>query len=596
MDTTGTFAAFGVNAAGDTPKPTAKSYAEYSTVFKEMLSKFAGEDGEKTRVENRRKYRRHIVNVEQMRKDKKLLPDETTIPDRTTDSNIRNAKHPYIRYLVEPTTVLSYVDASQPGVNMQPLAVSYTDLIREPGWQVEWFFLVDAIQTHGCGYLEVVPAKNKVGTSIQYVRRDHLVFPSNTRSLNGAGTIIRIFEFTKAQFEEFAAENKFNQTVVDVVKKHMEARNEFTKVFRAYLREDGVIKLAYFAEDTTGATDWLKAPAPYSLGELEVGPPDAAGKPTFKSIPLTTCPIQPFPLELEEDEEILNIQGRVALDAHIQDALTAVVSSTVNTCYRASGLYPTREDPDAAGKPPEAIDLRHGMLNHGKFSMTKLDWPNAIAISIAQFLRTTGAQQAGAVDYAAMNRADTAKTAYEISAAREEADKLSSMAVTLFALCSLAVELRRWNVWRSLVKATVLPTPACCQPGPNGEPPMINLFSPTLVPTMSADQQVVRQAEQAAKYLQYYQLAAGTPYQIPMLESMLSDAFPMQFQKWQEKASMLAQAQQTAMGHLQTLAATFNQLRQLDISTLPPDNQQTMAQLLNELGSYLQQNSPQPAK
>jgi hypothetical protein len=589
MEQSGTFAQASVlNPQQDVTTPPAKTFTEYKTVFTTLLSNF--KSGEASRVTKRREFRRHVVNVGEMRASNppQLLADETCIPDRTCDTNIRNTKPPFIRYLTEPTTVLSFVDAANPFTNFQPLSAYYTDINRTPGWQLEWFLLADAILTHGTGYLEVVPSANKVGTDVQYIRRDHLVFPENTRSLNAAGNIIRILEFTKAQFDDFAKANSFNPTVTEVVSKHMEKRDTFTKIYRVYLREEGIIKMAYFADDETGAADWLRAPAPYSLGELTAG---ADGKPI--TVPLKVCPIIPFPFELEEDEEILKIQGRVALDAHIQDALTAVISSTVNTAYRASGFYPTKEDPESAGRPAEQVSFKHGMLHYGKINMQKLDWPNAIAISLAQFLRTTGAAQAGAVDYAAMNRVDTAKTAYEIQSAKEEASKLSSMSVTLFALCSLQVELLRWNVWLSLVRHGARPMPAFAVPSAPDQPAQIQLFSPTLVPTMSADQQVVRQAELSAKYLQYMPLVVGTPYHMPMLESMLTDAFPLHMQNWKQQANMLAMAQQAAMGHMQTLAAAFQQLRVLDISGLPPEEQQTMAQLLNELGAYLQQNAPQ---
>ncbi len=599
MDQGGTFSYNTGNPQQDVRTPPARTYTEYQTIFDTLLTNFRGEHGELARVRRRRDFRRHVVNVQEMRDSSppKLLADETCVPDRTCDTNIRNTKPPFIRYLTEPTTVLSFVDAAQPNANFQPLAAYYTDINRTPGWQTEWFLLADSLLTHGAGYLEVVPSANKVGTEVQYVRRDHLVFPENTRSLNAAGALLRIFEFTKAQFDEFAVANKFNPAVTALVSGYMATRDTFTRIYRAYLREDGIIKMCYFADKETGATDWLLPPAPYSLGELIDGPVNPlTQKPTPVNAPLTECPIEPFPFELEEDEEILKIQGRVALDAHIQDALTSVVSSTVNTAYRASGLYPTKEDPESAGRPPEQVSLKHGMLHYGKLSMNKLDWPNAIAISLAQFLRTTGAAQAGAVDYAAMNRVDTAKTAYEIQSAKEEAAKLSSMSVTLFALCSLKVELRRWRVWLSLVKYGARPMPAFAQPSEDGQPPLVNIFSPSLVPTMSADQQVVRQAELSAKYLQYLPMVVGTPYHLPMLDSMLTDAFPLHIQKWKESANVLAAAQQQAAAHVQTLAAAFQALRGLDLSGLPQDQQETMAQLLNELGAYLQQNAPQPAQ
>lgn len=576
----------------DIEKPKTISYTDWNKIFITLCSEFAAQ--EKNKCDKRREFRRHHVNVAEERKSGTLLADETKIPDRTIETNIRRDKSPLVRLLTQPTTVLSFVDANQPGVDFAPLANYYTQLNRQTGWQIEWLYLIDALQLHGAAYMEVFfdPA-HPLGSRVEYVRRDHLIYPLSSRSLDSNSCILRRYEITKEQFESFAATKHFDPVQAEKIRKHYENRSEQIILHRVLMKLEGVMNCAWVANGDGIVDDWLMPPAPYDIGlrktQLQPVPP-TLGNPnpepiqTFVPVQLTSYPLFVFPLDLEEDEVILSTQGRVSLDLHTQEALTALLSSIANCAVRASGLYPARKK-DPTGDTPrnqETFGLRHGHIVEGEFTFGKLEWPSAVAVSIAQFLRTHNASQAGGIDWASMNRTDTAKTATELTMAREESDSLKSMSTLLFAICMLQVELLRWSIWLSQVATEQKPAPSLPVP--------INIHSPTLIPCLSAEQQVIKRAEQQTKYIQYFPMAAGTPYQLPMLETMLMSAFPQEFPGWQQQVGVMNQMQQQVQTILGLLQNAFAVLRSMKLDAVPEEEQPAFVQFLNNLGGFLQQN------
>lgn len=601
MNAPAIFPTVNVSVQQDLPAAQTPDFAGWNKVFTKQIQDFdTPSRGEKEKVRLRRDFRRNHVNVKDERERGALLQDETRIPDRTIETNLRRGKAPRVKYLTQTSTVLSFVDPAQPDANFEQLSSYYTDINRRTGWQTEWLYLSDAIELHGAGYLEVFfDPTTDIKSKVEYIQRDHLIYPEGTKSLNSCASILRRFDITKETFDEFAKRYGFDESQAQKIREYYKAREEFTQIHRAYLRINGVINVAWIGNGSVSLDNWLKPPEPYDIGLRRRD--EMTG--TFLPIPVTECPIFVFPFDLEEDCDILKVQGRASLDLHVQEAIGAILTAVVNGSVRAAGLYPTRkpspDDPTPA-RNQEAMVLKHGNVYHGDFTFGKLEWPSAVAVSIAQFIRTNNAQQAGGVDFAAMNRADTAKTATELSLAQQAADELSSSSITLFALCCLRVELLRWQIWLSQVASGLSPAPAFAQPTPAQDgtqlPPAIDIFSPSLIPTMSADQQVVRRAADASKRIQYFPYVQGTPYQLPFIESMLKEAFPKEFTMWQQQVSAINQLQTAAQQSLQLIAHSFEILRSIKAEAIPPEDRENYAKFLNSLGNYLAQNQPANAQ
>lgn len=534
---------------------------------------------EQQRVTARREARKNRINVAELRNrsDKPILSDETVIPDRTIDFNMRIEKAPYVKVIEQATTILEFEDTQNPARNYTPLSAWHTRLMRVGDWKHTKFMTVDSLLLHGCAFREVLfsnasPSK----TTEEYIRREDLIFPPHVKSLQACGRIYRRYEVTKSQFSDLAKQFGFAPDQVAKINENVKGRTDAFYIYKTFMRApDGVINVAWMGDKQNGPSDYLKPPTPLDIGLVEFS--TELDPVTQQPLPprakqLREFPLFEFPYHIEEDEEILNIQGRAALDLATQDAMTSLISGTVNGTTRASRFYPSRKTPPGETPRNEALfPLRHGFLHEGDISVFQPDYPNNVAISVANMISSRKAQEIGATDYAAMNRQDTRKTATELVQAQESADSLAAPNISLYTLCEFRVETLRWQILvdqlrlESTIQLLQQIPPEQQQFSialPPGVP-LAAILSPTLTYTMAADAQVVRRAQRQSRYMQYWPVVAPTPYALPFLETMLADIFPEEFIAWQQQIQATDQTKQL-------LAQTLPLLSQLTPQQLPP--------------------------
>jgi len=563
-------------------------YADESKVFTALHQDNIEET---TRVDRRREARSNRNNVKLLRDKEQILSDETVIPDRTIDTNIRTQKSPYVKFIEQSQTVLSFEDPNAQQINFTPLSAWHAGIVRNAQWKKQYFLIVDSLLLHGCGFAEVLFAKDSPACSeVEYIRREDILLPKGARDLQNCGRIYRRIAATKAQLDDLATKYGFDATQLAKVKERARNSTEAVNLYKGFLRDkSGVIYVCWRADDNVGCDAWLKAPVPLQLGIFVKSANGFAPKP-IKSFPLFA-----FPLALEEEECLLYTQGRAALDLHVQDCLTTMWSGTANGVTRASRFYPTRKQ-GTPGEPPqnqELFLLKHGYVFEGDFSIFQPNWPNNIAIAVANALSSRKSQEIGAVDWASMNRQDTRKTATELSMAREAADALSGPNISLFSLVMLAVETLRWEiiVSRVMIDEAFVPTPQLRKYVlPVGFTLQI-IASKTLNVTMSADAQVVRRAQRQSKYIEHWEIVAQTPYALPYLETMLGEIFPEDFLRWKQQVGETDNRVKTLtdMG-----SRALDMLSNLPQETVPPEDRQNFVAFLNQFESAVNPNAQKP--
>lgn len=568
-------------------------------IFKSLHEKHI--DGEQAKCKIRREARRNRVDVEAMKKKGSdgfvtLLPDETFIPDRTIETNISNEKPAFIAYIEQPQTVVSFSDPQQRKNNFMQLSAWVTDLCRYQNWKTPWLKLVDSILLHGAGALEVVFNPDMPGRFvIEYIKRDDLIFPERTISLASCSRFARRYRLTKLKFDEFVKKYEFDETVAKQIRDHYKQKEEFIEIYKYYLRgPDNTLFISWMAQPNISANAYLKEPEPHFLGDFDLQQPSAIDKlkammakipaqPIPVKRPTKTCPIVLFPYNMEEDEEVQQIQGRAALDLHIQTAVETINTATANAAIRASKLYAYAK-PGPTGEVEPIAQLIHGAVHKGDIGFIQTPWPSAIAMSVSQALATKNAAQTGAVDYAAMTRQDTAKRAAEIYAAQNQADQLKSTKISLFAQSSLELYTIVWSIIKNQVNIGGILLPQSI--------PVETMASPTLTLVMSADAQVVRKAALDAKFLQYYGLVAGTKLQEPYFRTMIQRIFPDEFEAWQQDGAFI-----TAQD--QVLGACMQMLMTIPEQSIPPELKPQFLTLLDQIQSVIapapQENEPAAA-
>lgn len=564
---------------------------------------------EQTKTTKRREFRRHRVNVQKLRDDKLLSADQTIIPDRTIEQNIKAEKVAYNDFMNKSPHILAFNDYMYPTANFDVLNTFATNLFRYPGWKKPWRKAIDARLVHGGVAMELVPAPSTPGLAkVEYIRREDLLIPAKTRDINSCMRVGRRYQWTKQQFKTFAQEFGFDELSAKKVEEHYKASGDFITVVKWFAKENGVVHIAWFADIAVGLTSYLKSPEPLKIGLMDVAPltPEQLiaeqlgaqpGPPQFVHRPVSKYTIYLLTYQEEEDEEYLETQGRVALDIHTQEAITAVLSATVNGATRAAQLYPTVEGVPGDGiKTDSSHVLKPDCVYTGKYSLFQPPWPNAIALSIVQALSTRNAQASGQTDFASMSREDSAKRATELTLAKQEADELSSLGMSLWSEAQLDLYLDWWEIIKSgiVTKAVQIPEDL----SNSG----IDLASKSLRATMAADSYVVKKAETTQRRVQFYSLVQGTKFQEPYFETMITELFPEDVDKWKQS---IAQSDM----ELQVLMLAFQLLQQTPPSQVSPENQQVFANLLTQMqqiiaaktappnatGTNAQQKSPPPA-
>lgn len=490
---------------------------------------------EKDRVTTRRKLRKNRQNVAELRAQQKLLEDETIIADHTIDSNIAQEKAAYMQYLESSRTLLTFTPRplnSIPREFCTLLEEAFTLGARYDRWKIPWYKIIDGTCLHGAIGFEVVFDLSKpLHFAIDYIRREHFIYPKTLTELDKCDMLLRVYEYPVAQFEEWRRDpaNGFNQTLLnDIIERFKERRNELVELFKVYIKEDGIIKSGWYYETPASSSTWLKEPTPHYIGMMQevVTQPDPAmlmaglaDGPTvsYQPIPCTDFPFVFFKYTETEEELVLEIPGRAAQDIYTQEAVTSLLTSTVNGARRASGLYVGNKPEPGASPNNTTVTLEHGQVINGELSFFQPAWPNNIALSITQMLSTRNQQQQGRVDFAAMNRQDTAKTATELNAAMTQAAALGSIKVSLLADAITRAYSIGWAIARSQ--------------GLAGQIEAFEMFPPEILKhdytlTPSGDVEVIKRQEKLMRMKEFFGVLANTPAAVPFLKYLIKQAFP----------------------------------------------------------------------
>jgi hypothetical protein len=230
---------------------------------------------------------------------------------------------------------------------------------------------------------------------------------------------------------------------------------------------------------------------------------------------------------IAEDMTIKNCVGRAYLDKHTQEAVSSLMSSFVTAHRRASNFYFSKEtdDPNQSNEQT-SVQFVPGALIDSNIRQFQLTPPNSTMLSAIQTLITQNSQEQSQMNYAAMNRQDSRKTATEIQTASAEAQLLSATQVALFSISIKQIYEKCWDIYQSRV--------------------LDNLIDPTIPLHYflehkynikpAGDTDVVERQEKAQKMLQVWPvIQQNSALAITYMEDMLTMLFPDESPKYLEQ-------------------------------------------------------------
>lgn len=517
------------------------SYADYS-FSNGVLCRLTDDWNKITlRSDNNRRLRYiRDIDGQKLRDNGLIKADETYIPIRVIDTNIRREQPQYIEYLTKSRRSLVFGTTSdKTSVDVSQLDTIFAKKARYLGWEKPFIRVIDGTQTHGWDSVEVVLDLDSPGNfSIEHVGHNNLIFDLESENIAAQEIIARRLNLTTFQLQEQVKKNGFNEDeisrLLETNTKTPDKRNEaIFSVYKIFYKESGLVFVAWWCKT---AQTWLKTPTPLYLGihnVLTAQIPNEAGISDYPVEYETEYPIYLLPYVESEDPKIIELVGRAFLDESAQEAASAMQSGLVNGVVRAANIYaspkalPTNANPAASPKETNVV-LKNGAIYDQPLEFFHTPYPDiSVATAIQQTL-TINQQETSQVNYAVLNRKDSEKTATEITAAQTESQKLSSVKVTLLSIFIISVYSKAWKIFQNRVLQGKIPIAAENLPlfgdvdSQTGQVVAVNIY--TL--KASGDIDVIQKAEKIQKQMQFWPVINKTALANDFLKDIIKTAFP----------------------------------------------------------------------
>jgi len=288
-----------------------------------------------------------------------------------------------------------------------------------------------------------------------------------------------------------------------------------------------------------------------------------------------------------EDSAIQNATGRAFSDRTVQETITSLMSSFVTAHRRAANFYFAKENEDPNNTNVQtSVRFQPGALIDANIKQFQLTPPDTSMIAAIQSLMSQNAQEQSQINYAAMNRKDSRKTATEIQAASGEAQQLSSTQVSLFSIALKDVYEWCWRIYQSRVIAGVLRPAASLDLFLNHE---FNIKP-------AGDVDVIERQEKSQKMMMAWQVVSQTPLAPVFLQNMMRLMFPDEGESYAKMLQVGGEKDQLLQQLMQIINSLVvdQQTGQLTEEAKPFEQQLKMlqAQVADILGQS-QQNAKQ---
>jgi len=377
-----------------------------------------------------------IGDIEEMRESGELKPDDTFIPERVINTNIRREQPDYVNFLTQSQRLLIFNCLSNPDLDTRKLEIDFTRGMTYKGWIKPHVRSVDGSQTHGWDSVEVTFDSTKpLNCGVEQIGHDKLLFPKGTTDIQKCADLLRVYDITPMQARDFIKQYDFSKDVLEAIlaKRSGNREHEHLRIYKRWCKFEGAVYVSWFMLDE-GAQDWLKEPMKLDLGIAEKST-DELGNETWVPVDIKQYPVFILPYMEGEQDKIESLKGRVYLDGPKQEAKTAILSGYVNGLLRASATYcsPKQDDGNNAHLKQLDMPLENGAILNKPVEFYNAPYPDPAVLQGLNYLDITNQQEAGKIASSVSNRKDSRKTATELSIAKEESAAIASVPIALFS-------------------------------------------------------------------------------------------------------------------------------------------------------------------
>lgn len=428
-------------------------YIKYDDAAKEIHRLNSHLQTQATKADEHRLLRHPTIDIDAEQRSGHLAPDELYIPLHLVDMNIRREQARYVSYISSSRRVAIFKSLNDVTFDSTVLEEDFTDKARYTGWQTSIFRIIDSMQLHGYGVAEVSFDVTKPGHfAVNDVNFEDLGLPEDARDIQACEMIVHRHYFTDLQLKRMAETDDFNKEQVNNLDfKELAENYSLMEVQKVLFKKNNVVYVGWACIDR--CNDWVRKPRPLFLGKRQ------QGEELFE----TQYPYVLFPYNINEDTTISLMKGRAELDEYAQESATSLLSSFVTAHRRASGLYFAKDNNDPNNTNVQtSVFFTPNALIDSNIKQFQLSPPDSSIMGAIQTILGQNMQETSQVNFAAMNRKDSRKTATEVQAATSEAQALSASQVALFSIALKKVYTQCWNIYRSrtiegLIQASIPP-------------------------------------------------------------------------------------------------------------------------------------------
>lgn len=528
-----------------------------------LITHWADEKG-KTRT--RRNMRNIEVDVESLRRTGQLMDDDTFIPKRVINSSAEKEKPPFIAFLKQSRRAAVFKCRSNPAVKTDLLEAEYTDKMHYTGWELPFYETLDGAQIHAWASVEIEYDINKPGgVNIDGIEHDKLLFWLDLETPQASNVILREYDLTKEKLMEFRDKFGFNKPVVDELIERIWPGKEdkgdecnTTVVYKKMCKYEGIVYVFWYAKDCTG---WLKDPMPLWRGKkkkvqkqesVPQALPGLDGQMEVIGIPRivevweneyeTNYPYRILTYSKTEEKKIGKLKGICFRDGPSQEAQTALISAYVNGVVRASNVYSSPKQNTGSGRPMVTdLILEPGKVYSEPLEFWSIPYPSPQVLDAAVQMETAHQYETGQVNFAAINREDSRKTAKEISSAEKQTMLLNSVEVTLFAVWIREIYTDAWSVTQNLARqgAIVFLPKVITTINPLGmeETTVVNdmeILNETFEVFAAGEIDVIQKAEKMQARQMMWPIISQTTLALPFLIDIIKETFPEDAERYSQ--------------------------------------------------------------
>ena len=579
-----------------------KEWDKAKAVFQPRLDAWDTNEINATAI--RRELRKVDVNNEAQRLQGRLASNETFVPVRIIDNNIRQALAKFMSYLrsgkrlvlftpVNPTTKL----------NVQLLEESFSNGMRYLEWDVPWEREVDGMLTHGWNFMQVIYDESKpLKVAVDFIPHERVVIPLDMEDFQSLEFVPITYNYVPSKLKSYVKTFGFNAAQVDLLLATVneKERDKPIKCYRVMFKDgDGVVWDAWFSMKCTA---WLRAPAKLDLGmqkKVEVDQPMVIDpmtgmviqqEPITKMVPvdITEYPLFPLYMMESEDPRVPARKGMTFYANNKQEAASSLLTSFINANRFASGFYPYKDQQGdgSSVKQDDKLIIQHNKMLNQKIGAFQPAYPDQTMMMALQAITTQNANEVGDVTNIIQNKQGSRTTAKEVESAEADDALVSSSSLLQLSRTIQRVYTFCWMLVRNYAnngELLIVPDPA------NPEQNDLKLLNAAYVLKPAGDIDFVQREELKALFLQFWPVVQNTPIAGMFLAKIMRMFFP---EDGEEFASKLESGDPA-----QLVAALLELIKaEPPPQGLPPEVQTKLANIIQQAESYVQQSASVGAK